>query len=187
MTPTRAGGFELAIEHEIIRGISTEMLEWWFQNLDRDFDYRGQRLHAYRMWHPLDHIRIDFTRDEAGRIAPGQRVHIQEVFGRDPRNRIDEHVWLHRWDRYGIGLHATIAGIRMFELNHQFDDVPGGVQYRSRARIGAFSGLVGGMLTRVALPRRFPPQKATAWFKHNIEEVGCFENFLPELYAANRS
>lgn len=25
-------------------------------------------------------------------------------------------------------------------------------------------------------------EKAQVWLKHNIEEVGCFENFLPQLY-----
>lgn len=179
-----SGSLELTIEHELIRGITTEMLAWWFQHLDRDVDWQGGKLHAYRLWHPRDHVRIDFTRDRAGRITPGQRIHIQEMFARDPRYTVDEHPRIHRWDRYGIGFHVDILGTRMFELNHQFEDVPGGVQYRSRARIGAFRGLVGGVLNRVVIPGRFGEEKARAWFTHNVEEVGCFEHFLPQLFAA---
>ncbi len=28
----------------------------------------------------------------------------------------------------------------------------------------------------------FSNEKGRAWFRHNVEEVGMFENFLPELY-----
>ena len=28
----------------------------------------------------------------------------------------------------------------------------------------------------------FPPGKGDAWLRHNIEEVGMFEHFLPALY-----
>ena len=28
----------------------------------------------------------------------------------------------------------------------------------------------------------FPKEKGIAWVKHNIEEVGAFETFLPQLY-----
>ena len=31
-------------------------------------------------------------------------------------------------------------------------------------------------------PRVFPKEKGQAWVKHNIEEVGAFETFLPQLY-----
>jgi len=33
------------------------------------------------------------------------------------------------------------------------------------------------------LPKAFGAEKATAWLTHNVEEVGCFEHFLPSLYA----
>lgn len=32
------------------------------------------------------------------------------------------------------------------------------------------------------LPRAFPEQMGRAWLKHNVEEVGYFEHFLPSLY-----
>jgi hypothetical protein len=184
ITKTPNGSLEVTIEHEVISGITSQMLEWWFQNLDRDVRYRGQTVHAYRLWHPRDHLRVSFTRDAAGRVSPGQRVHIREMFARDPRFAVEEHAFLHRWDRYGVGLHVETAGQRIFELNHQFDDVPGGVQYRTRARVGAFRGALGALLNRVFVPHRFSAEKAQAWLTHNVEEVGCFEHFLPELFAA---
>ena len=35
---------------------------------------------------------------------------------------------------------------------------------------------------RLLGPFLFPDGKGQAWLKHNIEEMGNLENFLPELY-----
>ena len=32
--------------------------------------------------------------------------------------------------------------------------------------------------------KRFPAQKQQRWLQHNVEEVGYFEHFLSELFAA---
>jgi len=39
-----------------------------------------------------------------------------------------------------------------------------------------------GPLARLLVPFLFPDGKGQAWLKHNIEEMGTLENFLPELY-----
>ena len=39
-----------------------------------------------------------------------------------------------------------------------------------------------GPLARLLVPFLFPEGKGQAWLKHNIEEMGTLENFLPELY-----
>jgi len=33
-----------------------------------------------------------------------------------------------------------------------------------------------------AAPKLFSEEKLQAWVKHNIEEMGTLENFLPDLY-----
>jgi hypothetical protein len=48
--------------------------------------------------------------------------------------------------------------------------------------LGAVDGLLKP-LSHVIRKRRFPPAKAGAWLQHNVEEVGNFPYFLPELYA----
>jgi len=176
------GRLELRIDHAPLPGVSTEMLEWWFQNLDGVATYRGLAIPAYRLWHPRDHIAVAFTRDRQGRIALRQRVHIQEVFARDPRFETDSRARLHRWDRRGIGLHVDVLGHRVMELDHAFTDRSEGLLYRSCLRIGAGVGPLRATLNTIARPQ-FGPEKASAWLRHNIEEVGCFAEFLPELYA----
>ncbi len=63
-------------------------------------------------------------------------------------------------------------------------DVEGGVQYRSCALVGAASGPLRPLINSLVVPRLFSDEKARAWLRHNVEEVGCFEQFLPDIYAA---
>lgn len=175
------GRRELRIDHAPLAGVTTDMLGWWFQNLDGIARYRGQSLPAYLLWHPRDHIAVAATRDATGHIGLGQIVHIQEVFGRDPRFGTEAHARIHRWDAGGIGFHVDILGHRMFELDHTFADSAEGVVYRSRAHIGTAAGLLRRPLN-LGARFGFSEAKAAAWIRHNIEEVGCLEDFLPELF-----
>jgi hypothetical protein len=54
------------------------------------------------------------------------------------------------------------------------------VRYRSRALVGA-EGMLGPFVN-VLVRRLFSDDTAQAWVRHNVEEVGCFENFLPALW-----
>jgi hypothetical protein len=174
------GRMTIAIDHAIIRGITTGMLAWWFQSFDREVTWEGRALQAYLLWHPLDHVHVTAYRGPTGRLGVGDRLHIQEVFGRDPRFTVDQGVRIHRWDANGIGFHAVIGGLRVFNLDHAFEDVADGVRYRSRALIGA-EGWLGRLVNTIA-QRAFTDETARAWCRHNVEEVGCFENFLAPLW-----
>ncbi len=70
----------------------------------------------------------------------------------------------------------------MGDLRHTFEDSPNGVLYRSRLVIGSTVAVVGRLLTEVAKRRLMSEEMAKAWFKHNVEEVGNFQYFLPDLY-----
>ena len=50
--------------------------------------------------------------------------------------------------------------------------------------MAAATDLLGGRAPEGELAQRlaFPPGKGDAWLRHNIEEVGMFEHFLPALY-----
>jgi hypothetical protein len=174
------GRMTIEIDHEIIRGITTEMLAWWFQTFDREITWEGRTMQAYLLWHPLDHVGVTLFRGPTGRLGVGDRLHITEVFARDPRFTVDQDVRVHRWDDNGVGFHAVIGGFRGFNLDHSFENVAGGVRYRSRALVGA-EGMLGP-LVNVLARRLFSDETARAWVRHNVEEVGCFENFLSTLW-----
>jgi hypothetical protein len=182
------GRRELRIRHPVLRGITRAMLGWWFQNFDRPCEFQGARYEQmYLLWHPYDHHSARMTRDEHGRVAPGQTVHIREAFGRDMRFAVDQIVTIDRWDDAGVTFHVNKAGRAVFVLEHEFRDVAGGVQYDSRMVLGFDGGIVRRIANRVVLPREFSAPKADAWLRHNVEEVGCFEHMLPALYAARAS
>lgn len=182
------GRVELTIGHAPLVGVSVEMLEWWFQNFDRPCRYRGVRYEqAYLLWHPIDHHSVVFGRDSSGRMAPGSTIHIREAFGADLAFAVDQVVTVHRWDRGGIGFHLERLGQRVFSLDHTFSAIEGGTRYDSRMLIGLEGGHLSRLANRLIVPRAFGADKARAWLRHNIEEVGCFEHFLPELYEARES
>jgi len=177
------GGIDIEIEHETVHGVSAAMLAWWFQHLDKELVFRGEKIPVYLLWHPYDHVSVEGTRDDAGKIAPGSTIHLHEVFGRDPRFVFKEALGVHRWDAGGIGLHLEVPGLRLFQVDHAFRDVEGGARYHTRAHIGA-PGVIGALANAVLIPLKFDDDKIGAWLTHNVEEVGNFENFLPELCAS---
>ncbi|MBX3494457.1 MAG: hypothetical protein KF899_15930 [Parvibaculum sp.] len=177
------GRREIRLDHAPLPGVTTEMLDWWFQNFDGVARFQGARLPAYHLWHPRDHLSVRPSRNREGRIAPGSRLHIREVFNRDPRFETDVRVVIHRWDRRGIGLHRHILGHRVFELDHVFTDDAAGLLYRSCLRVGAAAGPLAAPINRYLVPRLFGDAAAAAWIRHNVEEVGCFADFLPVLFA----
>lgn len=111
------GRREILINHAPLTGVTTEMLEWWFQNFDGVARFRGREIPAYHLWHPRDHIQVTFARGREGRVAPGQQIKIQEVFARDPRFEADIQSVIHRWDRRGVGFHHDVLGHRVIELD----------------------------------------------------------------------
>jgi hypothetical protein len=192
------GQLELTISHDILRGVTPEMLSWWFRRIDGAMEYLGQRVPRYRVWHPRDHIFYrDLTRDAEGLGGAGTRRHIVEAFQEDRRylvNIIDRVAHL---DETGILLVTERAGLtlgswktpplplfgELSTLQHEFFSTPTGTRYESRMLVGADS-LVGRLgLNRQLLPRvAMSEAMGRAWLRHNVEEVGNFERFLPALY-----
>ena len=192
------GSLELTIKHDLIRGVTREMVAWWFAHIDGTMEYQGAIVPRYRVWHPRDHIFYrDITTAADGSGSAGTRRHIVEAFDRNPRylvNIIDKVVKL---DETGILLSTEQAGItlgplqtpllplgvELSTLQHDFYVAPTGVRYESCLMVGRDS-----MMGRMLLNRRLLPwlvmsdDMGRAWLRHNVEEVGNLEQFLPALY-----
>ncbi|WP_256006741.1 DAPG hydrolase family protein [Pedobacter deserti] len=179
--------YHLHIQHDTIRGVTPKMLYWWFRNIAGDMKYRGGRYPRYRVWHPLDHQEWRLARNERhdGSIGVGSHFHIVEYFGRNPKFRVNSTERVEKLDETGIRLVYRIFGIRVFSLEHWFS--PSGERdsnYRSHMIVGS-QGVFGQVVfNRLIRPFLFTRAMGKAWLKHNVEEVGNFEFFLPELYAA---
>lgn len=174
----------LTIDHEPLAGVTPEMLLWWFRNIGGSMEYAGGVHARYRVWHPLDHV--DWRLDRAapdGTVAEGARFRIVEVLGRDPRFAIDSVERVEKLDLTGIRLVFRVLGVQFFQLEHVWSRAAGATHYTSIMDIGARSPLatpITGYLRR----RVFVPGMERAWLRHNVEEVGYLEHFLPGLYAA---
>ena len=172
----------LTIDHEPLRGVTPEMLLWWFRHIGEPMAYAGGTHPRYRVWHPLDHIHWELERPARdGSIGEGARFRIVEMMGRDERFYIDSVDRVEKLDLTGIRLVLRIAGAQFFQLEHTWSRAEGATHYTSVMDIGSRSAL--GRPVNAFLRRRiFVPGMERAWLRHNIEEVGYFEHFLPELY-----
>jgi hypothetical protein len=68
-------------------------------------------------------------------------------------------------------------------MDYQFSETPDGTFYRNSLTIGA-AGLLGRVVNPLIRRFAFDEARGRAWIRHNVEEVGNLESFLPQLYAS---
>jgi DAPG hydrolase PhiG domain len=192
------GRLELTIKHDLLSGVTREMLSWWFRRIDGTMEYLGRQVPRYRVWHPRDHIFYrDLTLSSDGTGSAGTRRHIVEAFAENPNYLVNIVDRVAHLDETGILLVTERAGLslgplktpllplmgNLSTLQHEFISAPQGTRYESRMLVGADS-LIGRLgLNRHVLPRvAMSDAMGRAWLRHNVEEVGNFERFLPPLY-----
>jgi hypothetical protein len=175
--------FDLRIEHDLLRGITPRMLYWWFTHIGGNMTWQGQEYSRYRVWHPLDHIHWELARPaEGGGAGAGASFRIVEAFGRNPRHTVDSVEYVEKLDETGIRLTRKIAGRQVFSLEHWFEAAGENTRYRSRMIVGAEAFPHNLLFNKIVRPFIFSEEMGHAWLKHNVEEVGNFEFFLPELF-----
>lgn len=173
----------MTIEHQIVRGVTPEMLDWWFRHIGGEMQVDGRAYSRYRVWHPLDHIDWQLVEGDPARVGVGAKFRIVEAFDRNPAWLVDSVETVTKLDATGIRLERRMLGSEVFSLEHWFEPADGGTRYRSRMELGADT-LFGRLLfNRLIRPMVFGDLMGPAWLKHNVEEVGNFEHFLPGLFA----
>ena len=159
-------------------------------------EYHGQTHHRYRVWHPYDHIYYqDLSRAPDGTGSAGTRRHIVETFGANAHfliNIIDRVAHLddkgilliteQAGTSLGFGSLLTPVPFQFSSLEHQFFAEPNGTRYESRLLIGVDSAVGKLLINPIVRPLFIGYEMSKAWLKHNIEEVGNFEFFLPKLF-----
>ena len=173
------------IEHEIVRGVTPTMLVWWFKHLEGDMLYNGKQHNRYRVWHPNDHVAIAYAkRNEDGSVGVGSVIHLTEMLGANPNYLIDVQSEIVKLDETGFAHRPRFHGLRLAKMDYSFEPAANGTRYRNSLTVGV-PGPAGRLLNPLIQRFVFDEQRGRAWIKHNIEEVGNFEAFLPALYAAN--
>ncbi|MEM9628329.1 MAG: hypothetical protein AAGA21_19005 [Pseudomonadota bacterium] len=197
------GQFCVVLNHALLRGCTADMIQWWFlhfPNLSVKLidspGYEGKIIPAYLLWHPIDHLNATLS----GVLGPdrtsraGASIHIREAMQYDKfgwKYPVDAKLKLFyvASDGWAMGKSLPLIGPVMI-LRIHFKDVMQdgraiGVHYHYEVVIGATAD---NMLTRLINKRlcaKFGPEFFDAWHRHNVIEVGVFENFLPPLFDQN--
>ncbi len=171
------------IRHEAVRGVTPRMLVWWFSHLEGDIVIAGQRINRYRAWHPYDHVHASYVRRRPdGSIGPGAAIRLREYLGANPRYDVDTITDIEKLDEDGYIHNPRLFGFAgLVRMEYRFERVREGTMYENRLLLG---GTRGWRRRATPLIERFGFDRAhgLAWLRHNIEEVGAFEHFLPGLY-----
>jgi hypothetical protein len=177
------GRMVMRIRHDPLKGVSPEMVAWWFANIGGDMKVEGRRLNRYLVWHPQDHIHWELARPGPdGRASVGAQFRIVEAFGRNPDFYIDIIDTVTRLDAGGITLVGYRLGQQISCLNHDFLPIEGGTQYVSTLTIGTSLPVVGAILNPLLHAAIFTEAMGRAWLRHNVEEVGLLEHIVPLIY-----
>jgi hypothetical protein len=180
------GRMRFSIQHELIRGVTPAMLVWWLDNMVGDVEIGGRVIPRYRAWHPRDHVKLTYVRpaDDGRNFGPGAQVRIQEFFGADPRYPVDVVATVAFLDETGFEHAEWVGGQRVAHALYSFVGTPEGTLYENSLTVGLETAGLGDVFNRaVVQPWLFPEEMGRAWLRHNVEEVGNFEFFLPALYA----
>ncbi len=195
------GQFTVVLNHPLLRGVSSEMIAWWFRNFTRlsviledTPKYEGKTVPAYLLWHPSDHFGASLLGRTAtdGAPVPGvTKIRVQEAmqyerYGwRYPVNT-ELTVFYCAADGWAMGRRIPLLGPVMM-LRIHFKDVFQndrliGVHYHYEITIGVSGDSFVSRALNKRVTSAFDTEFFAAWCTHNVIEVGVFENFLPALF-----
>ena len=182
------GGMRASITHEVMRDMTIDQLVWWFHNIDQRTmfngeDFNGAEIDNYKLWHPHDHIKVRWKKkrlNAGGHIQPGSIIHINETFA---GHVINEGTVVSQFDRGAFHFEMRLPGLKIGHVLHFYEEVDGGVLYRTELEIKCRAPIIGRFFTWLACRFFASEGMVRAWMIHNVEEVGESEKFIPQLYA----
>ncbi|MEO0343977.1 MAG: hypothetical protein AAF198_11135 [Pseudomonadota bacterium] len=198
------GQFCVVLNHALLRGVSAEMLRWWFRNftvlkvrLEGVPNYDGKVVPAYLLWHPSDHVNATLSGKRAadGTAQAGCKIHIQEAM------QYDTYGWKYPVDAelavayvgpdgWAMGKFIPFLGPVMMLRIHFKDVIENGKHIGAHYHYEVVIGVRGNNPISKSINKKiggeYGPEFFAAWQRHNVIEVGVFENFLPPLFAQKK-
>ena len=170
------------IRHETVRGVTPKILVWWFKNLEGEIEIDGVSYNRYRVWHPEDHLFAQYAkRNEDGTVGVGSVIHLAEMLNGRKEYLVHIRTEITKLDETGYIHQPRIHGLRLAEMEYEFEPVYGGTRYTNSLTFG-IKGMLGRILNPILCRLFFDEAHGKAWIRHNVEEVGNFEYFLADLY-----
>lgn len=190
ITKLSDGRTEFTIKHELIFDVTPKMIVWFLNNMTDIIEISGEMRQRYLIWHPRDHISMTYLRpgNDGSNFQTGAVIRIKEMFNGERRNKLNIKAKVEFLDESGFAHHETILGLQVARIDYTFNEVSEGTIYENKMTIGrAGKGPLSWLINRIIQPLVFPKRKGIAWLKHNVEEVGNFQFFLPEMYKLDNS
>jgi hypothetical protein len=178
------GRMRFGIVHDVIRDVTPEMIVWWFKNMDGDVTIAGRSIPRYRAWHPIDHVALEYLRPahDGSNMGPGSSMRIHEFFQAKPEYEVRIVERVIRLDPGGFVHVHERAGIEVARMEYTFTRVDAGTLYENCLIVGMRAPILRVPFNALVRPRVLSDAMGRAWIRHNIEEVGNWEFFLPGLY-----
>ena len=196
----KSGQLCVVLEHSLLRGVTSEMIAWWFKNfanlkvtLNDIEGYEGKKVPAYFLWHPYDHIDAQLygKLGENNTARAGVKIHIKETMQYNkygfkyPVNQALEIFYCEN-DGWGMGKIIPLIGTMIF-LRISYKDVYKdgeiiGVHYHYEVVAGTNKQNFIAKAINKKIVGGYTAEFWEAWITHNTIEVGVFENFLPALF-----
>lgn len=173
------------VDHPPVRDVTAEMLTWWYGiYADLTLEIDEDSYPAFLVSHPLDHISLNSEKAvPEGPLQAGDVLNIKEAYQRNPKFSLDERLEVVALEEHRFALKATRRGVTVADLEFRFEDGPDGAKFTNHLTVGVESGWLKPLVNRVMIPWLYYEDKNYAWVLHTVEEIGNFENFLPEIFA----
>jgi hypothetical protein len=174
----------IVVDH-IIPGVTPEMLDWWWVNMEKGYELWCPDEHKGFRWEikpPLGgHIGAVQIATESIDYSPVRDIRIEWV---DPNlgTREQKDFWTYEHLLAASATNAQSGDQPRVELSHQWEAIPGGCKMRSCMH--QFRGPPPGNPSHGPVPRHPSGKKPSGggWRTHNIAEVSTFKAFLPALW-----
>ena len=175
-------------------GVTSDMFRWWFS------DYLQTTEH-YRMWHPKDHVWMDWEHKTPGEITGSHHLVHEYIGGELMKLRIQfawpqEILGYDPTDENTVAICARVgeleSSLNIAEMCHVARNTPSGAELRSRFWLGVISdqeatgwqNFLLSLLANNPISRQFTVAETEGidLHKHCIEEMSYLADLLPVIY-----
>lgn len=177
------GKILIEIQHPLLKGITPEMISWWYRNLasgkatieNKEYDY-------YLLFHLSEHGQtrvVAAATDGSPGMGVGAVIYRQEKFGSYLSKGFGR---VESFSNNGFVVTPVMGPLNFGRIEHTFEAKDGGTLYKVQTILGSDAPVIGPLLTYYIRVKQFPPEVVQEWIRHQVEEVGSLVHLLPQIY-----
>jgi hypothetical protein len=174
----------LVVDHTI-PGVTTEMLDWWWVNMEKGYELWDPDEHKGFRWEvppPLNgHIGAVQIATESIDYGPVMELRLEWV---DPNSGTQEQKDFWTYEHLlTIGQeNPARPGTKMVIVSHQYQAIPGGCKMRSCMHLPPGAPPPPGKIIHTGPHPSGKKSTGGGWIAHDRAEVSTFSAFLPALW-----